>query len=71
MQLIIKLNKESPSLLCVIDIFNKYAWVFSFKDKKVIAINNSCQAILDEPGCKPNKMLLDKGSEFDDSSIKL
>ena len=34
MQLISKFNKEFRFLLCVIDIFSKYAWVVSFKDKK-------------------------------------
>ena len=34
MQLISKLNKGIKLLLCVIDIFVKYAWVVSLKDKK-------------------------------------
>ena len=34
MQLISKLNKGVKLLLCVIDIFVKYAWVVSLKDKK-------------------------------------
>ena len=35
MQLISKFNKGFRFLLCVIDIFRKYAWVVSLKDKKV------------------------------------
>ena len=35
MQLIIKFNKGIRFLLCVIDIYSKYAWVFRLKDKKV------------------------------------
>ena len=34
MQLISKFNKGFRFLLCVIDIFNKYAWVIPLKDKK-------------------------------------
>ena len=34
MQLKIKYNKGFRFLLCDIDIFNKYAWVFPLKDKK-------------------------------------
>ena len=34
MQLISKFNKEFRFLLCVIDIFSKYAWVVTLKDKK-------------------------------------
>ena len=33
MQLISKLYKEIRFLLCVIDIFSKYAWVIPLKDK--------------------------------------
>ena len=34
MQLLSKYNKEIRFLLCVIDIFSKYAWVVLLKDKK-------------------------------------
>ena len=37
MQLISKFNEGFRFLLCVIDIFSKYAWVVSLKDKKVIS----------------------------------
>ena len=33
MQLLSKFNKEIRFLLCVIDIFIKYVWVISLKDK--------------------------------------
>ena len=34
MELISKFNKGIRFLLCVIDIFSKYAWVIPLKDKK-------------------------------------
>ena len=40
MQLKNKFNKGFRLLLCVIDIFSKYAWVVPLKDKKGIAITN-------------------------------
>ena len=40
MQLISKFNKGIRFLLCVIDIFSKYAWVFPLKDKKDLTITN-------------------------------
>ena len=43
MQLISKFNKGSRFLLCVIDIYNKYAWVIPLKDKKGITIANTFQ----------------------------
>ena len=43
MQLISTFNKGIRFLLCLIDMFSKYAWVISFKDKKNITITNTFQ----------------------------
>ena len=69
-QLITKFNKGF-NLLCVIDIFSKYAWVIPLKDKKGVSIVNAFQKILKESnGRKPNKIWFDKGSEFYNNSFK-
>ena len=47
-QLIIKFNRGFRFLLCVTDIFSKYAWVVPLKDKKGINITNGFQKILKE-----------------------
>ena len=52
------------------DISSKYTWVIPLKDKKCITITNSFQKILDESEHKPNKILLNKGCEFYNGSIK-
>ena len=44
-EFISKFNKRFRSLLCVIDIFSKYAWVASLKDKKCISVVNAFQSI--------------------------
>ena len=59
MQLISKFNKGFKFLLCVIDIFSKYAWVVPLKDKKGITITNAFQKILKESDRKPNKIWVD------------
>ena len=42
MQLLSKFNKGFRFLLCIIDIFSKYAWVIiPLKDKKGISIVNA------------------------------
>ena len=51
-------------MLCVIDIYSKYAWILSLKDKKGTTITNAFQKTLKESNCKPNKIWVDKGSEF-------
>ena len=70
MQLLSKFNKRFKFLLCVIDIFSKYAWVVPLKDKKGISIVNAFQIILKESKRKPNKIWVDKGHEFYNNSFK-
>ena len=70
MQLISKFNNGFRFLLCVIDIFSKYAWVIPLKDKKGASIVNAFQKILKESDRKPNKIWVDKGSKFYNNSFK-
>ena len=65
-----KFNKGNRFLLSFIDIFSKYAWVISVKDKKGITITKAFQEILHKSSCNPNKILVDKESEFYNSSMK-
>ena len=55
MQLISNFNKGFRFLLCVIDIFSKYAWVVPLKDKKGVSIVNAFQKILDKSGRNQTK----------------
>ena len=65
MQLLYKYNEGIRFLLCVIDIFSKYARVVPLKDKKGISIVKAFQSILKQSNSrKPNKIWVDKGSEF-------
>ena len=70
MQLLSKLNEGFRFLLCVIDIFSKYGWVVPLKDKKDINIVNPFQKMLKESDRRPNKIWVDKGSEFYNNSFK-
>ena len=70
MQLISKFNEGFGFLLYVVDIYCKYACVIPLKDKKDITITNAFQKILKESNRKSNKIWVDKGSEFYNSSMK-
>ena len=78
MQLLSKFNKRFGFLLCVIDIFSKYAWIIPLKDKKGRSIVNAFQKILnnlkrskaEDKGRKPNKIWVGKGNEFYNNSFK-
>ena len=77
-QLISKFDKRFRFLLCVIDIFSKYARVVPLKDEKSFSIVNAFQKVLDDSNRsevksearKPNKIWVDKGSEFYINSFK-
>ena len=70
MQLISRYNKGIRYLLCVIDLFSRYAWVIPLKNKKGEGIVEGFTKILDDSGNakhsnrKPNKIWVDHGSEF-------
>ena len=70
MQLTSKFNKGFRFLLCVIDIFSKYAWVVPLKNKKGVNIVNAFQSILSKSNRKPSQIWLDKGGEFYNNSFK-
>ena len=70
MQLISKYNKGIRYLLCVIDLFSKYAFVVLLKGKKGTIIVNAFQSILDNSKRKPNEIWVDQGSEFYNTYFK-
>ena len=70
MQLLSKYNKGIRFLLRVIDIFSKYAWVVALNNKKGISIIREFQSILKQSNRKPNKIWVDKGSEFYNAYFK-
>ena len=69
MQLISKFNKGFRLLLCVIYTFSKYAWVVPLKDKKAVSIVDAFKKILYDSNRKPNKIWIDKESEFYNNSF--
>ena len=64
MQLKSKHNKGIRYLLCVIDLFSKFAWVVPLKYKKGVSILNAFQNQI------PNQIWVDEGSEFYNNVFK-
>ena len=62
-----KFNKGVRFLLCVIDIFSKYVWVVPLKGASIVV---AFQSILKQSNRKPNKIWVEKGSEFYNTSFK-
>ena len=69
MQSLSKFNKLIRHLLLAIDLFKKYAWVITLKDKKATSVVNAFHKITSKER-KPNKIWVDQGSEFYNQSFK-
>ena len=70
MQSIRKFKKGFRFSLCVVDNYSKYACVIPLKDKTGITTTNVFQKVLGESYRTPNKIWIDKGSEFYNRSMK-
>ena len=57
-------NKNVKYLLCVIDVFTRYAWAKPLKDKKGKTVLNGFIEIVNESYRKPNKLCVNQGREF-------
>ena len=47
------------------NIYSKHAWVIPLKDKKCTTITYGIHNVLVESNHKPNKIWVDKGTEFE------
>ena len=78
-----KYNNNYKFILTAIDIFTKYAWAIPLKNKSGLSMTNGFKTILSEgpqggsenpQGCsesrKPEKLWVDRGSEFYDKTFK-
>ena len=70
MQSISKYNKGFRFLICVIDIFSKYAWVATLKGKKKQPFLMHFKVFSKDPNKKPNKIWVEKGSKFYNNPFK-
>ena len=70
MQSLSKKNKGSKYLLCAKDLYSKYGFVIRLKDKKGISLVNAFDQIIKQSKRKPNKIWVDRGSEFYNNNFK-
>ena len=63
-------NKGIKYLLCVIDLYSKYAFAIPLKDKKGISILNAFHKIIKQYNRKPNQIWIDQGREFYNNIFK-
>jgi len=61
-----KLNKNVKFLLCVLDLYSRYAWVFPLKSKDAKAVQKEFEQIR----AVPKKLWVDRGGEFTNNAFK-
>ena len=64
MQSLSRKNEGIKYLLCVIDLYSKYAFVIPLKGKNGISIVNAFNKTIKQSNRKPNKIWVDQGGEF-------
>ena len=57
-------NSGSKYLLCVIDVFSKFAWVKAIRSKRGEEVSRAFEDILNQAGTAPMALQTDKGGEF-------
>ena len=70
MQSLSRKNTGIKYLLCVIDLYSKYAFVIPLNDKKGISILNAFDKIIKQYNRKSNKIWVDQGEEFYNNIFK-
>ena len=64
-----KYNNNYKFILTVVDIFTKYAWAILLKNKSGLSITNGFKIVLGVSR-KPEKLWIDRGSEFYNKTFK-
>lgn len=63
-------NQENSFILCVIDVFSKFAWTLPVRDKKADTVVEAFKTIFNETDRRPTRIITDKGREFDNRKLK-
>ena len=65
-----KFNDKYRFLLCIIDVFSKYAWVVPIKDKTGKILVHAVKSVL-KSGRKPKSLQTDKGTDLKTKTFKI
>ena len=63
-------NDGYKYMLCVIDVFSKFAWAVPLKNKTAATVLTAIQSIVKKSKRIPEKVWVDQGSEFYNKSFK-
>ena len=64
MNSLMKYNDQYRYILCVIDVFSKFAWSIPLKNKTAAYVLDAVKSIVKSSGRAPERIWVDQGSEF-------
>lgn len=64
METLSEYNNGFKFILCIIDVFSKYAWAIPLKNKTSSSVLNALTTVISQSERIPEKIWVDKGSEF-------
>ena len=70
MNAFIKYNDDYRYILCIIDVFSKFAWCVPLKTKSATSILSAVKDIIKSSDRSPEKFWVDQGSEFYNKDFK-
>ena len=71
LQHLMKHNNTNRYLLCVIDVFSRYAWAVPIKNKTGTTLIKAFETIFKSSKRKPLSLQIDKGTEFKTKTFSL
>jgi len=63
-------NDGYKFILCIVDVFSKYAWCIPLKNKSATTVLDAVKEVVEKSGRMPEKIWVDQGSEFYNKSFK-
>jgi len=63
-------NDGYKYILCIVDVFSKYAFCVPLKNKNSETVLSAVKKVISDSGREPEKFWVDKGSEFYNSKFK-
>jgi len=63
-------NNGFKFILCIVDVFSKFAWAVPLKNKTAETVLSAVQNVIQKSKRKPKKFWVDQGSEFYNKASK-
>lgn len=63
-------NQGNCYILCIVDVFSRYAWTIPLLNKKAKTVKNAFETIFENTERRPRRLITDKGGELNNRTLK-